>query len=71
MSSHKSPVNYTLTKEFYACFCKDVGQYLNNALNLSFDYGILSISQCQMVITVVEKKGKIKIFKKLETDFTH
>ena len=31
-----------------------------SALNLSFDYGMLSTSQCQVVITVVEKRGKIK-----------
>ena len=58
MSSNKSPGNDGLTKEFYVCFFKDVGQYLINALNLSFDYGMLSTSQRQMVITLVEKKGK-------------
>ena len=45
---------------FYVCFFKDVGQYLIDALNLSFDYGMLSTSQRQVVITVVEKKGKDK-----------
>ena len=42
------------------CFFKDVRQYLIDALNLSFDYGMLSTSQRQAVITLVEKKGKIK-----------
>ena len=42
------------------CFFKDVGKYLIDALNLSFDYGMLSTSQRQAVITLVEKKGKDK-----------
>ena len=72
MASSKSPGNDGLTKEFYVCFFKDVGQYLIDALNLSFDYGMLSTSQRQAVITLVEKKGKDKRYlKKLETDFTH
>ena len=41
MGSSKSPGNDGLTKEFYVCFFKDVGQYLIDALNLSFDYGML------------------------------
>ena len=60
VSSNKSPGNDGLTKQFYVCFFKDVGQYLINALNLSFDYGMLSTSQCQAVITLVEKKEKDK-----------
>ena len=58
MGSHKSPGNDSLTKEFYVCFFKDVGQYLTDVLNLSFDYGMLSTSQCQGVITLVEKRGR-------------
>ena len=58
MNSNKSPGNDGLTKEFYVCFFKDVGQYLIDALNLSFDYGMLSTSQRQVVITLVEKKVK-------------
>ena len=60
ISSSKSPGNDDLTIEFYVCFFKDVGQHLIDALNLSFDYGILSTSQRQVVITLVEKKGKDK-----------
>ena len=60
MDSSKRPGNDGLTKEFYVCFFKDVGQYLIDALNLSFDYGMLSTSQRQAVITLVEKKGKDK-----------
>ena len=54
MSSNKSPGNNGLTKEFYMCFFKDVGQYLINAQTLSFDYGMLYTSQRQAVITLVE-----------------
>ena len=60
----KSPCNDSLTKEFYVCFFKIVGQYLIDALNLSFDYGMLSTSQRQAVITPVEKKGKDKTYLK-------
>ena len=49
-----------ITKEFYVYFFKDVGRYLIDALNLSFDYGMLSTSQRQVVITLVEKKEKDK-----------
>ena len=64
MGSSKSPGNDGLTKEFYVCFFKDVGQYLIDALNLSFDYSLLSTSQRQVVITLVEKKGKDKRYLK-------
>ena len=64
MGSSKSPGNDGLTKEFYVCFFKDVGQYLTDALNLSFDYGMLSTSQRQVVITLLEKKGKDKRYLK-------
>ena len=60
MSSNKSPGNDGLTKEFYMCFFEDVGQYLINTLNLSFDNGMPFTSQGQAVITPVEKKGKDK-----------
>ena len=60
VSSNMIPGNDGLTNEFYVCFFKDVGQYLIDALKLSFDYGMLSTSQRQAVITLVEKKGKDK-----------
>ena len=64
MSSSKSPGNDSLTKEFYVCFFRDVGQYLIDAPKLSFDYDMLSTSQRQAVITLVEKKGKDKRYLK-------
>ena len=45
-------------------FLKDVGQNLIDALNLTFDYGVLSTSQRQVVITLVEEKGKDKRYLK-------
>ena len=60
LTSSESPGNDGITKEFCVCFFKDVGQYLIDALNLSSDYCILSTSQGQAVITLVEKKGKDK-----------
>ena len=68
MGGSKSPGIDGLTKEFYACF---LGQYRIDALNLSFDYDMLSTSQRQVVISLIEKGGGIKIYKKLEIDFTH
>ena len=47
MGSSESPGNDSITKEFFVCFFKHVGQYLIDALNLSFDYGMLSTSQRQ------------------------
>ena len=55
MDSNKSPGNGSLTKEFDVCCFNDVGQYLINSLSLSFGYGMLSTSQCQAGITLVEK----------------
>ena len=49
MGSNKSPGNGGLTKEFDVCRFNDVGQYLINALNLSFGYMVcfllLSVKQ--------------------------
>ena len=69
MSSNESPGNDGLTKEFYVCFFKDVAQYLINALNLSFDYGMLSTSQRQAVITYLRKRGQIKDILKIGDRF--
>ena len=55
MNSNKSPGNGGLTNDFDVCCFNDVGQYLINALSLSFGYGMLSTSQPQAEITLVEK----------------
>ena len=56
----KSPGSVGLTKEFYVCFFNEVSNTLITALNHSFTTGMLSTSQRQAVITLIEKKGKDK-----------
>ena len=64
MGNNKSPGNDGLSKEFYVHFFQEIHSYLLDALNLSFTYGQLSNSQCQAMITLIEKKGKDKRFLK-------
>ena len=64
MGNNKSPGNDGLTKEFYVCFFNEISTYLLDALNLSFAYGQLSNSQRQAMLTLIEKKGKDKIYLK-------
>ena len=52
---NKSPGNDGLTFEFYLIF-----RPVFESLNYAFEYGELSNSQKQAVITLVEKKGKDK-----------
>ena len=56
----KSPGNDGLTVEFYLVFWPVFGSLLVESLNYAFEYGELSNSQKQVVITLVEKKGKDK-----------
>ena len=58
--NNKSPGNDGLSKEFYMCFFQEIHSYLLDALNLTFTSGQLSSSQCQAMITLIEKKGKDK-----------
>ena len=60
MSNGKSPGNDGLTKEFYVCFWEDLGSLLVDTLNNAFQYGELSTSQRQAVITLIEKKDRDK-----------
>ena len=64
MKNDKSPGSDELTKEFYVCFFNEVSNILITALNHSFTTGMLSTSQRQAVITLIEKKGKDKRFMK-------
>ena len=57
---NKSPGNDRLTVEFYLVFWPVFGSLLVESLNYAFEYGELSNSQKQAVITLVEKKGKDK-----------
>ena len=57
---NKSPGNDGLTVEFYLAFWPVFGSLLVQSLNYAFEYGELSNSQKQAVITLVEKRGKDK-----------
>ena len=57
MKNGKSPGNDGL-KEFYMCFFGEIATHLINSLNHSFSVGELSTSQRQVVITLIEKKGR-------------
>ena len=56
----KSWYNDGLTKEFYVCFFNEICCPLIDALNYSFEVGQLSTSQRQALITIIEKKIRIK-----------
>ena len=57
---NKSPGNDGLTVEFYIAFWPLIGTLLVDSLNYAFEYGELSNSQKQAIITLIEKKGKDK-----------
>ena len=57
---NKSPGNDGLTVDFYTAFWEDLGELLVDSLNYSYDYGELSNSQKQAIITLLEKKDKDK-----------
>ena len=55
-----SPGNDGLTVEFYIAFWPLIATLLVDSLNYAFEYGELSNSQKQAIITLIEKKGKDK-----------
>ena len=57
---NKSPGNDGLTVEFYLALWPLFGKLVVDSLNYAFEYGELSNSQKQAVITLIEKKGKDK-----------
>ena len=58
--SNKSPGNDGLTVEFYRVFWHVLGSVMVDSLNYSYDYGELSNSQKEAIITLIEKKDKDK-----------
>ena len=64
MPNGKSPGNDGLNKTFYEHFWDDLKLYFINSLKHSKIDGILSISQRQAVIKLIEKKDRDKIFVK-------
>ena len=57
---NKTPGNDGLTVEFYLAFWPILGKHLVTSFNYAHNYGELSNSQKQAVITLLEKKGKDK-----------
>ena len=57
---NKPPGNDGLTAEFCIAFWPLIGALLVDSLNYAFEYGELSYSQKQAIITLIEKKGKDK-----------
>ena len=49
-----------LTDEFYRPFWHILGNLMIDSLNYSYDYGELSNSQKEAIITLIEKKDKDK-----------
>ena len=57
---NKSPGNDGLTVEFYKAFWNTVGNLVVDSLNFAYEYGELSNSQKEAIITLIEKKDKDK-----------
>ena len=57
---NKTPGNDGLTIEFYLAFWPLFGKYIVDSINYSYEFGELSNSQKQAIITLIEKKGKDK-----------
>ena len=57
MKNNKTPRNDGLTKEFYEAFCDELKTPLMKSINQTFHTIILSISQRQAVIKLIEKKN--------------
>ena len=58
--SNKSPGKDGLTVEFYRAFWHVLGSVMIDSLNCSYDYGVLSNSQKEAIITLIEKKDEDK-----------
>ena len=58
--SNKSPGNDGLTVEFYRAFWHILGNLMVDSLNYSYDFGELSNSQKEAIITLIEKRDKGK-----------
>ena len=57
---NKTPGNDGLTVEFYSAFWPLIGKYLVDCINYVYEFGELSNTQKQAIITLIEKKGKDK-----------
>ena len=57
---NKTPGNDGLTIEFYIAFWPLIGKYLVDCINYTYQFGELSNTQKQAIITLIEKKGRDK-----------
>ena len=61
---NKTPGNDGLPVEFYVKFWDIWGVHLVNSYNFSYENGLLSTSQRQAIITLIDKKGKDRLYVK-------
>ena len=57
---NKTPGNDGLTVEFYTAFWPLIGKHLVDCINYVYEFGELSNTPKQAIITLIEKKGKDK-----------
>ena len=60
LQKNKTPGNDGLTVEFYSAFWPLIGKYLVDCINYVYEFGELSNTQKQAIITLTKKRGKIK-----------
>ena len=58
----KTPGNAGIPVEFYKTFWNSVGVFMTEVFNHSFELGQMSNSQKQAVVTLMDKKGKGRMF---------
>ena len=58
----KTPGNGGIPPEFYKTFWNSVGVFMTEVCNHSFELGQISSSQQQAVITLIDKKGKDRMY---------
>ena len=58
----KTPGNDGIPAEFYKIFWNSVGELMTEVFNYSFELGQMSNSQKQAIITLIDKKGRNRMF---------
>ena len=58
----KTPVNDGLPIEFYQTFWNSIGEFMTDVFNGSFEFGSMSDTQKEAIITVIDKKDKDRDF---------
>ena len=62
IAKNKTPGNDGLPIEFYIEFWNDIKQMMINSFNYSFEHGLLTTSQRQAIISLLDKPGKDRLF---------